>query len=616
MKIDLHEFIAKREKLARICSKLAISLDSLDTAIVTGGVVVSGPAALSDLIAKLRSTVFRILVAGEFNAGKSFFLNTLLDRWSSSTDAATGKPITSGLLGVDIVPATAIITELRYSKHESAELILRKGGAVALVLEDLASFTDLARFARNSTAHLHAGGVFQSLADELRVPLEQLGNACSERPDAVSRWIYNTFERAVVYLPSHLLEDGITLVDSPGLGAVHEEHERITESEMRRSDAVLFLIDSASPLTDRAMNFLLSARAFVDNFFFVQTKTDRLGNNSIDIERARKYNLSRIAELLGCAPAETRYHSVSARLYRDGIACGDQNKCESSRMVDLVADLSKFLVSSRGSTTLNREMEVTNQLIKQGIASCAERLKRSYATAAELDLLLAEARSAVESLGRLQFEVRSLVNIANGKSHSILRDRQSGLRDKMQGAREKMVRWREIAGSQDRALTYSLKRIANDFTFEEFFPDVDAATARLRDELAPKLAMIDLALNFARIRASAVEPNVSSSWWERLIGGAEYEAQIEDYRRRFSDNLANSIDEHFVKLQSYLDDGFATMQKQLMGRVDSIEMSRGNADLRLDAERKILEEKRHILSQLVTQVEALGDDAATISGIV
>ena len=232
MKIDLTPYLLKREALRKICLEASDAIRPLDTALIIGTARILGHDILSEVAAKLSDRPsFRVLVAGEFNAGKSFFINTVLDRWEPIIDPSSKKQTWNGLLGVDIVPATTLITELRYREVESAEIVLRSGDRVPLAVRDVPAFTDLARFGRDSSAHITHSHVFQSLATRLGVSLDNIAATAGKASSDISRWLYETFERAIVYLDSSFLRDGIVSVDSPGLGAVYHEHEAITESE-------------------------------------------------------------------------------------------------------------------------------------------------------------------------------------------------------------------------------------------------------------------------------------------------------------------------------------------------------------------------------------------------
>src|SRR5437588_9917216 len=87
-------------------------------------------AALRRLAAAIDEPVFRIVVFGEFNQGKSTLLNALL-----------GAPA----LPMSVLPSTAVLTEIRYAEEPRA--VLRTAGEETT----LASVEELAHIGTLST---------------------------------------------------------------------------------------------------------------------------------------------------------------------------------------------------------------------------------------------------------------------------------------------------------------------------------------------------------------------------------------------------------------------------------------------------------------------------------
>lgn len=169
---------------------------------------------------------FCISVVGEFSAGKSTFLNALM-----------GKRILPSFTK----ETTATINFLRHKdKSESGE----------------------------------AGKVYYK--DEHNEVIQ------SADKDVIEKFVSTESNIEVVekishldlYLDSPFLSDNVTLVDTPGLNGIAEEHREITEEQIEKSSAGIFLFDANQPgkLTD--FEFILALRKRLRNLIFVLNKID------------------------------------------------------------------------------------------------------------------------------------------------------------------------------------------------------------------------------------------------------------------------------------------------------------------------------------------------------
>lgn len=167
----------------------------------------------------------RVLVVGEYKKGKSSLVN--------------------GLIGVEVAPvdddiATSVPTVLRYG--EVARAILTReppepGGSPST--EEIA-ITDLASF------------------------VSELGNPGNiKRARVVEAWI-----------PRKLLQGGLVLVDTPGVGGLGSAHTASTLSALPSADAVLFVSDASQELTAAEIEFVKVAQRSCPNLLGVLTKTD------------------------------------------------------------------------------------------------------------------------------------------------------------------------------------------------------------------------------------------------------------------------------------------------------------------------------------------------------
>src|SRR3954463_8033848 len=80
----------------------------------------------ADLVKKLEADRFHLVVVGEFNHGKTTFVNALLG---------------ANILPVGVTPTTAVIHHLEYAEHPRAEVVYENGGRMPIPFEQVRQFS-------------------------------------------------------------------------------------------------------------------------------------------------------------------------------------------------------------------------------------------------------------------------------------------------------------------------------------------------------------------------------------------------------------------------------------------------------------------------------------------
>ena len=194
-----------------------------------------------DLVGKLDEDRFHLVVVGEFNHGKSSFVNALLGE---------------SVLATGVTPTTAAIHHLKYAAVPEATVVYASGRRETI---------DFAR------ARSFAVG----------------GGSSVEEVDFLE-----------VGYPAPLLEERILLVDTPGVNDLSLQRADITYSYSPRADAVLFLLDAGQILKESERVFLEEKllRASRDKIVFVITKWDLLSPS--EQEEALGYARLQLAKLV------------------------------------------------------------------------------------------------------------------------------------------------------------------------------------------------------------------------------------------------------------------------------------------------------------------------------
>ncbi|MEZ4375728.1 MAG: dynamin family protein [Polyangiaceae bacterium] len=283
---ELREFEARRGELLGVLeegAKLAREVGSESIA----------ERIESEVMQRLRSGSFHLVVVGEFNHGKTSFVNALL-----------GKP----LLPVGVTPTTAVIHHVVHGEEPSARLVFADGSESPLAVEELSRFS----------------------AQDAEASEENRNSGVRERPPSYLELSY----------PSALLESSITLVDTPGVNDLSLTRAEITYGYIPRSDAVLFLLDAGQPLKESERRFLeqqLLERSR-DKILFVVTKADIWSAD--EREQALEYIEGRLRKLV----RQPKLFAVSAQEALAGRG-GDLDK--------LVGYLKRFLAEERGKILLD-----------------------------------------------------------------------------------------------------------------------------------------------------------------------------------------------------------------------------------------------------------------------
>ena len=194
-----------------------------------------------DLVKKMEEDRFHLVVVGEFNHGKSSFVNALL-----------GETV----LPVGVTPTTAAIHHLKYAEAPESTVVYSSGKRESI------PFGETRKFAVG-------GGTSADDVDYLEVGY-----------------------------PAALLKERILLVDTPGVNDLSLQRADITYSYIPRADAVLFLLDAGQILKESERQFLNDKllKASRDKIVFVITKWDIL--NEDEKKEALAYARTQLAKLV------------------------------------------------------------------------------------------------------------------------------------------------------------------------------------------------------------------------------------------------------------------------------------------------------------------------------
>lgn len=173
----------------------------------------------------LEDTEYNVVVCGEVKKGKSSLLNAII-----------GQEI----LPVNNEIATSQVFRISNSERESFELVFTDGSRQEITK------SAILRYGSQVDANLHGEPIFHN----------------------------RTLSYIQVNVPIAFLPDKVSLVDTPGLGALYKSHEWITQNYIRNANAILFVIDPERPIEEKEKAFIERALDVTEDIIFVMTKID------------------------------------------------------------------------------------------------------------------------------------------------------------------------------------------------------------------------------------------------------------------------------------------------------------------------------------------------------
>ena len=231
------EFKDKQERLGALIRESSECLKELS--------MVKYAENLTQLANKVSDDSFKIMVVGTFKNGKSTFINSLL-----------GKDV----LPAYAVPCTAVINEVKYGK-ESAVLYFRNPLPKKLPSELPPAVEN--HINRNGKVNLPPITIpYKEIEDYVCIPMNKDFNEIA---------LESPYEKLELFWPSNLLENGVEIIDSPGLNE-HETRTKVTSEYLTKADAILFVLNAQAICSQEEMKFIennLNSYGFTNPFFIV-----------------------------------------------------------------------------------------------------------------------------------------------------------------------------------------------------------------------------------------------------------------------------------------------------------------------------------------------------------
>lgn len=174
---------------------------------------------------------FNLAVCGKVKNGKSSLINALIGR---------------ELLPVCTDVATSRVFKISHSNEEKFYVVYGNGDRKEISQDELATYGSQAVINKEGEADIE-----------------------------------NTISYIQVFTPMDFLPEGVSMIDTLGIGSTYPHHTAITKQYIKQADAAMFVMNP-TPLEDIEVDFLKEIVSVTPGILFVTTKIDQNGNDSVE----------------------------------------------------------------------------------------------------------------------------------------------------------------------------------------------------------------------------------------------------------------------------------------------------------------------------------------------
>lgn len=375
---------------------------------------------------RLRANRYVILVAGEVSTGKSKFVNALIGR---------------DLLPQHEAVTTKQVFHVTNAHQESYRL----------------------RFVDDRLRPIHR--------DELSVygsETESGRRGSGDVDQAQLKWIE-------VEVPCRLLPSNVSLLDTPGLGALYAAHAEITQRFIPLADGVIFVLDSRNgEMGQTEKDYIETILKFTKHIFFIQTHIDLF--DEATWREIQDKNQAILRRQFGKSLDDTRVWPISSTNMLSAAQSADPEYLDVyralSRQEELLPALEEFLFAAAGWFR------------------CADALRAASGYYVECRKLLVHCLNALRSSPEQRIEVQ--------QSETQLRQFSADWGTQGQKRRELEAEVRRIVSSNKRRMLDLLK--------------VGAGTERMQRNKIDALTSVSEADRLAKVMSEQVITEVVDAW--------------------------------------------------------------------------------------------------------
>jgi GTP-binding protein EngB required for normal cell division len=315
---------------------------------------------VEDVKQRLYFGELRLAVMGQFKRGKSTFINRLVGL---------------DVLPASVVPVTSIPTFLRYGPVTRCTIKFFDGKPAVTV--------------QQSSAEIKSA----------------LTSYVTEEKNPKNRFCV---AEAIVECDNPVLQNGTTLIDTPGFGSTFIHNTKTTVDLIKGCDAVLFLLSADPPFTQTEVEFLKEVKRYVPRIFFIINKMDQLTPG--ELSKLDAFVKTVLSANLSFPPDMPLFH-VSARAATASVLGTDPGGMGliKTEIIDFMVREKYFTLSQAVSGKLKTALESTAQKLDADCRNLSEPLALAARSAEALDRQCEQVKIHGEKeLSLIDAELRAL----------------------------------------------------------------------------------------------------------------------------------------------------------------------------------------------------------------
>jgi len=274
---------------------------------------------------QLISNHFNLVVLGQFKRGKTTLINSLVG---------------NAILPSSVVPLTSIVTILKFGSMVRCDIFMNDGTEKSIQIEELHDY------------------------------VTESGNPKNERG----------VKCASIEYPIPLLEKGMQLVDTPGIGSTFLHNTETTYEFLDHLDAAVFLMSADVPISQVEKELLETIKSSTQKIFFVLNKVDNL--TAEEITEMSVHNTNVLKEM-GFTVQEI--WPISARKALEAKTSNNENLLLESGLSDMEDAIGTFLSTEKGKIVLNTAISKTKRISLQILSQIAIETKTLTDSEEELE---------------------------------------------------------------------------------------------------------------------------------------------------------------------------------------------------------------------------------------
>lgn len=220
-------------------------------------------AQIKELRSRLAKGQLHLAILGQFNRGKSTFINALIQQ---------------RILPTSVLPVTSVPTYISYGDDLSCTV----------------------RFLKK-IPELVVNHSPERIVDTLLTYVAESNNQNNQY----------CVKDVRICCPSAILQNGTVLIDTPGFGSTFIHNTQTALDSLADCDAVIFLLSADPPMTQTEIEFLKQVQRHVPRIFFILNKIDLVSNK--DIEKIDLFIKEMLSSRLGYSSEIKLFHVCASR---------------------------------------------------------------------------------------------------------------------------------------------------------------------------------------------------------------------------------------------------------------------------------------------------------------